>query len=204
MVEENPTVWVDDPHPIFRRGMVACLTADGFRIAGESVALEPAPRGDVGVVVFSAQDGGLARMVALCDEDRPALVATVRHPSEEMLADIVEGGVVAILLRQDLQPSALVTTVRAALHGQAALPNKILHRLLDRAATGERHTGTGLTTRERRVLALLADGSDTKRIAEELCYSERTIKNIVHDLLTKMNCRNRAHAVAQAARQGVI
>lgn len=54
------------------------------------------------------------------------------------------------------------------------------------------------------MLALLADGSDTKGIAEDLCYSERTIKNIVHDLLTKMNCRNRAHAVAQAARQGVI
>ena len=204
MVADESTVWIDDPHPIFRRGMAACLTADGFRIAGESVGLEPAPRPGVDVIIFSAQDGGLARIVGLCDEDRPALVATVRHPSEEMLADIVEGGVVAILLRQDLQPSALVTTVRAALQGQAALPNKILHRLLDRAATGDRHNSTGLTVRERRVLALLADGSDTRGIADELCYSERTIKNIVHDLLTKMNCRNRAHAVAQAARQGVI
>lgn len=204
MVGEGPTVWIDDPHPIFRLGMAACLSTDGFRIVGESVDLNPTPRVDVDVVVFSHQKGGLARLVALCGDHRPALVATVRHPTEEMLVDIVEGGVVAILLRQDLQPSALVTTVRAALQGQAALPNLVLHRLLDRAVAGERRTGTSLTKRERRVLALLADGSDTRSIAEELCYSERTIKNVVHDLLTKMNCRNRAHAVAQAARQGII
>jgi DNA-binding CsgD family transcriptional regulator len=37
-----------------------------------------------------------------------------------------------------------------------------------------------------------------------LCFSERTVKNIVHDVLMKLNCRNRAHAVAMATRQGVI
>ena len=54
------------------------------------------------------------------------------------------------------------------------------------------------------MLALLAEGSDTKEIAGRLSYSERTVKNIVHDLLVKMNCRTRAHAVALATRQGVI
>ena len=61
-----------------------------------------------------------------------------------------------------------------------------------------------LTHREFDVLRLLADGSTTREIAERLSYSERTIKNIVRSLLEKLNCRTRAHAVALAARQGVV
>lgn len=61
-----------------------------------------------------------------------------------------------------------------------------------------------LTDREFDVLRMLADGESTRGIAERLNYSERTVKNIVHDLLAKMGCRTRAHAVALATRQGVI
>ena len=61
-----------------------------------------------------------------------------------------------------------------------------------------------LARRELNVLRLLADGSCTREIAGELCYSERTVKNIVHDTLTKLNCRTRAHAVAVVARQGAL
>ena len=45
---------------------------------------------------------------------------------------------------------------------------------------------------------------DTSDIAVQLCYSERTVKNVVHDILMKLNCRTRAHAVALATRSGVI
>ena len=51
---------------------------------------------------------------------------------------------------------------------------------------------------------MLADGESTRGIAERLSYSERTVKNIVRDLLVKLNCKTRAHAVALAVRQGVI
>jgi DNA-binding NarL/FixJ family response regulator len=65
--------------------------------------------------------------------------------------------------------------------------------------------GSGaLSPRERDVLRLLADGLDTREIAVDLCYSERTVKNVVHDVLMKMHCRTRAHAVALATREGVI
>jgi DNA-binding NarL/FixJ family response regulator len=53
-------------------------------------------------------------------------------------------------------------------------------------------------------LRLLAEGSDTRGVAEDLCISERTVKNVVHDVLTKLNCRTRAQAVALATREGVI
>jgi DNA-binding NarL/FixJ family response regulator len=63
---------------------------------------------------------------------------------------------------------------------------------------------TGLSDREVRVLQLVADGWDTAEIAGELCYSERTVKNILHDLTTRLQLRNRSHAVAYALREGLI
>lgn len=61
-----------------------------------------------------------------------------------------------------------------------------------------------LTTRDVDVLRLLADGLSTAGIAEDLAYSESTIKNVIHDLVSQLGARNRAHAVAMAIRAGVI
>ena len=61
-----------------------------------------------------------------------------------------------------------------------------------------------LTDRELSVLRLVADGHDTGEIANRLAYSERTIKNIIHDLTTRLNLRNRSHAVAYAVKAGLI
>jgi DNA-binding NarL/FixJ family response regulator len=54
------------------------------------------------------------------------------------------------------------------------------------------------------VLRLLADGLDTSEIAHKLAYSERTVKNVVHDVTTRLQLRNRSHAVAYALREGLI
>jgi DNA-binding NarL/FixJ family response regulator len=90
---------------------------------------------------------------------------------------------------------------RAVLARLGAAPD--LERL-ERLARPDAAGPAGLTAREREVLRLLAEGEDTRDIAGMLCFSERTVKNIVHDVLMKLNCRNRAHAVAMATRQGVI
>jgi DNA-binding NarL/FixJ family response regulator len=61
-----------------------------------------------------------------------------------------------------------------------------------------------LDEREREVLRLVADGFGTAEIAKRLNYSERTVKNILHRLLVRMNLRNRAHAVAYALGNGLL
>jgi DNA-binding NarL/FixJ family response regulator len=63
---------------------------------------------------------------------------------------------------------------------------------------------SGLSDREVEVLRLVADGRDTREIATELCYSERTIKNVIQDIVRRFGLRNRSHAVAFALRQGFI
>jgi DNA-binding NarL/FixJ family response regulator len=54
------------------------------------------------------------------------------------------------------------------------------------------------------VLRLVADGLDTTEVAGRLCYSERTVKNVLHDVTTRLRLRNRTHAVAYALRHGLI
>src|SRR5436309_792731 len=65
-------------------------------------------------------------------------------------------------------------------------------------------TSTGLYPREVEVLRLMAEGLDTTQIAHRLVYSERTVKNVLHGLMTRMHLRNRPHAVAYALREGLI
>lgn len=62
----------------------------------------------------------------------------------------------------------------------------------------------GLRDREIAVLRLVAEGMDTAEIARRLAYSERTVKNILHDVTTRLELRNRSHAVAYALREGFI
>jgi DNA-binding NarL/FixJ family response regulator len=62
----------------------------------------------------------------------------------------------------------------------------------------------GLTEREVAVLRLVAEGHGTSEIARRLSYSERTIKNVLHDVTSRLNLRNRSQAVAYALREGMI
>ena len=63
---------------------------------------------------------------------------------------------------------------------------------------------SGLSDREVEVLRLVAEGLDTGEIARQLAFSERTIKSVLHDVTTRLQLRNRAHAVAFAVREGFI
>jgi DNA-binding NarL/FixJ family response regulator len=63
---------------------------------------------------------------------------------------------------------------------------------------------SGPNSRERDVLMLLADGFSTREVARRLCYSERTIKNIVQEFTSRLQLRNRTQAVAYAVRRGWI
>jgi DNA-binding NarL/FixJ family response regulator len=201
------SVWIDEPHPLLRRGMISCLIADEVPVAGESAALAPGRvLRDAAVLLF---DGDRADLAAFLDAlpktaPRPRLVAAVNEPDDERLERLARIGVSAILYRHELTPELLVATVRAVLQGRTSMPTDLLPRLLTKAARSDRVERGALSDRELSVLRMLADGEDTRGIAQGLCYSERTVKNVVHDVLTKLSCRTRAQAVATATRAGII
>lgn len=204
-MQSSPRIWIDDSNAIVRRGMSACLQQAGFTVRGESAALAPLPTLDrLDVLVFESQGSALRRAVRLAAGSPTKLVATVRTATEQQVREIVGAGVGAVLPHDTLTPDTLVASVRAVVAGSVALPGDLLSRLLTHVTRTSNLGPARLNDRERSVLRLLADGHDTRGIAEDLCFSERTVKNVVHDVLTKLNCRTRAQAVALATREGAI
>jgi DNA-binding NarL/FixJ family response regulator len=119
--------------------------------------------------------------------------------------------VVAMLPRASAIGERLVSTVLAAAgHGRVPTPDLLEELLKDtRSLHSECRTlsvmpGQELTPREANVLRLIADGMDTTEIADKLRYAERTVKNIIYVMTTRLSLRNRPHAVAYALRTGVI
>ncbi len=169
-------VAVVDDHEIFRRGVVACLSEHPrFDVVFEG---EQGPIDcEADVAVTSARAAGQTRLpVVVCSD----------HPGDETL----EGTRQAILPRARLTPDQLAGAVAAVAAG-----------LSIRVQQGPAEK---LNERGRLVLSLLAEGAGTREIADEVGYSERTIKNVIHQIETELGARNRVEAVALGIRAGII
>ena len=205
MIDERPLrIWIDDHNPIFRLGLGACLEPP-FLLAGESSRFSPQPdltRTDI--LVFELEQAGLPNALRLAQDSGLLLVALAANAEDELLVEAIEAGVTGALLRGDANPNTFLHTLRSAAAGNGSLPTSVLGKLLSRPRVGGLRGAGDLTDRELGVLRLLSKGESTRQIAEDLCYSEKTVKNIVHDVLVRMNCRNRAQAVALATRRGLI
>jgi DNA-binding NarL/FixJ family response regulator len=150
----------------------------------------------------------LRRLVRI-DGTRAVLVASLIREAE--LLQVIESGVGAIVWRHEATGQRLLQAVVAASRGDGDLPSDLLGRLITQVGTLQRNAAnlpgapaSGLTPREIDVLRLVAEGMDTGEIASKLSYSERTVKNVMHGLTTRLQLRNRTHAVAYALREGYI
>lgn len=127
------------------------------------------------------------------------------------LVNAIDLGVCALVRREQATRATLAGAIGKVAKGEAALPSDVLARLLKQVSRLQHNvlaprglTITGLTPREAKVLRLVADGLDTDEIAVQLCFSPRTVKNILQGVTTRFCLRNRTHAVAYALREGLI
>jgi DNA-binding NarL/FixJ family response regulator len=195
--------------PITRAGLVSQLA---YRSEVQVIDADSVSSGGVTIVLADdADDHALAaiRRARMGDENRVVLVVT-RLTEGDLLA-AVEAGASSVLRRSEATPDRVVDAVRAASSGAAAMSPDLLGQLLDHVGRLQRDVlaprglrFSGLTDREVRVLRLMAEGLETVEIGQRLFYSERTVKNIVHDITSRLHLRNRTHAVAYALRQGFI
>ena len=162
-------------------------------------------------VADTVDDVLLRRLRTLHRAHGMAVVLVIGHVDPRTLLSIVEAGVSAVVPRGEATPERLVRAMRASGEGQAELPPQLVRTLLDHVGRLNRDvleprglSFAGLTQRERDVLELVADGLSTREVALKLCYSERTIKNILQDLTVRLNLKNRTQAVAYAVRNGWI
>ncbi|WEO99445.1 LuxR C-terminal-related transcriptional regulator [Streptomyces sp. FXJ1.172] len=127
------------------------------------------------------------------------------------LQRVIECGVAAVLRRAEADQDRLLHLVLAMAKGEGVLPGDLLGKLLthvgglQRSALDPRGLALStLTAREADMLRLVAEGFDTAEIAQKTAYSERTVKNVLHEITTRLQLRNRAHAVGYALRNGLI
>ena len=200
-------VFVYSSDPISQAGLASQL-----RTRSELQVVDDVDTAVVAIVLVDEVDDQTVRVTrALQRNQCPRVVLVVTRLDDNALLAAVEAGVCGLLRRHEAQPERLLAAVAAAAGGDGSLPPDLLGRLLGQVGRLQRQvlsprgiTLSGLTERELDVLRLVADGLDTAAIAEKLAYSERTIKNIIHDVTTRLQLRNRAHAVAYAVREGLI
>jgi DNA-binding NarL/FixJ family response regulator len=163
---------------------------------------------DVIVLVADRVGQETAELFACLQPERGArLILVVGELDAAATAAVVRAGVVGILRRTDVTQAGLRQVIRAVGSGGALVPPEVLGALLDPSsatALPRRLSIVGLNDREARVVKLLSEGSDTREIAIQLCYSERTVKTIIQDVTHRFGLRNRAHTVAYALQNGLI
>jgi DNA-binding NarL/FixJ family response regulator len=127
---------------------------------------------------------GTARFVLVTDGER-----------SHVLQRAMACGMVTVLPWHGCDYARIVKAIQDARHGRPAA---------DPFTAGAAPQGVRLEDRELAVLRLLADGLSTLEIAHRINYSERTVKNIIHAMLKRLNLKNRPHAVAFAMRNGLL
>jgi DNA-binding NarL/FixJ family response regulator len=195
--------------PLSRAGLTTQLRrAQGFSVLADDAVPDDA----VALVVAEEVDGEvLAEMRGLRGRGIRRILLLVSRVDDRTLLAAAEAGVTGVLRRSEATAGNLAAAIRSAAAGEGTLPPDLLGRLLRQVGQLQRQvlsprglTFSGLTEREVSVVRLLADGYDTAEIARRLFYSERTVKNIIHDITSRLELRNRTHAVAYAIREGLI
>ncbi|MGW3964116.1 response regulator transcription factor [Amycolatopsis sp. NPDC005003] len=192
--------------PILHNGVCTTLRSrDDVRVVDDGTAL-------VALLVADRLDEKMTQLLsALHRQGFTRIVLVAGEVDDNEILNAVEHGVCAVARRADAGPDVLVRLIKAAAAGEGALPPDLLGRLLNRVSRLQRQVLEprglrlgGMSDRETHVLRLVAAGYSTQEIADELCYSQRTVKSILHDVTNRFQLRNRSHAVAYALREGLI
>lgn len=188
--------------PVSQAGLVAQL-----RLRPELYVVEETDidRAKVAVLSFDRLDEAAIAVIRATQRDGvPKVVVVAGEIDETSILTAVEAGACGFVRRREASPERLSDVVRRAERGDGSVPEDLIGSLLQRAGRGGPEVGPVLDEREVTVLTLVAEGLDTIEIAQRMCYSERTIKNVLHDVTSRLGLRNRSHAVAHAIRQGWI
>ena len=205
-------VFLLDDHEIVRRGVKELLEAEGdlevvgeAGTAAEALARIPPTRPDVAVLDVRLPDGD---GVQVCREIRSAhpeiqCLMLTSFADDEALFQAIVAGASGYVLKQ-IKGADVVEAVRAVASGRSLLDPSVTARVLERLRSGseEDELLARLSPQERNILRLIADGLTNRQIAEEVHLAEKTVKNYVSNLLSKLGMERRTQAAVYAARLG--
>jgi DNA-binding NarL/FixJ family response regulator len=203
---------VVDDHEVVRQGLVALLDRRaGFEVVAQAgtvaEAIAAATRFEPDVVVMDVRlpDGSGIEACREIRSTRPEtrVVMLTSYPDEEAVLSAIIAGASGYLLKQ-VRGRDLVTAIESVGNGDSlldpAVTEKVLQRVRTAASGGANDELAELTAQERKILLLVAEGKTNKEIASEVYLSDKTVKNYVSSILSKLNLQRRTQAAAFVAR----
>lgn len=206
-------VLVVDDHPLYREGLVAVMaTMAGAQVVGEAadgaeavqLAGELHPDViimDLGLPVLSGVEA--TRQITQASPRAAVLVLTMLEGDDSIFAALRAGARGYLLKGADR--SEIERSVNAASRGEVVFSSAIAERVLSFFAGGGRDAGpfAALTAREHEVLDLVARGLTNAEVARRLFVSDKTVRNHVSNVFSKLHVAGRAEAVARARDAGM-
>ena len=203
---------VVDDHEVVRQGLVALIDRrEKFQVVAEAgsveEALDAARRFQPDLVIMDVRlpDGS---GIEACREIRAELPGTrvvmlTSYPDEEAVLSAIIAGASGYLLKQ-IRARDLVNALDAVGRGESLLDPAVTEKVLERVRRIASGTYTDelaqLTSQEQKILQLVAEGKTNKEIASEVFLSDKTVKNYVSSILSKLNLQRRAQAAAFVAK----
>jgi DNA-binding NarL/FixJ family response regulator len=202
-----------DDHEVVREGLRALLSRrEGFQIVGQAgtvaEAIDEAQRTRPDIVVMDVRlpDGS---GIEACREIREAMPETkviilTSYADDDAVFASILAGASGYVLKQT-RGRALADAIDAVARGESLLDPAITQKVMERLRTSTERRASdpldALNEQEHKILGLIAEGKTNKEIAGEVFLSDKTVKNYVSSILTKLNLRRRSEAAAFIARR---
>ncbi len=205
-------VLVADDHPLFRAGLRSTLELAGFELVGEvesgSAAVDEAARLAPHVVVMDIHMPELngidaTRAIVAARPETGVLVLTMFEDDESVFAAMRAGARGYLLKGAD--QDEILRAVESVGRGEAIFGPTIARRVIEFMSRppADAQPFPELTAREHEVLELIAQGMSNARIAEHFVLSQKTVRNHVSNILTKLRVADRSQAIVRAREAGL-
>ncbi len=203
---------VVDDHEVVRQGLVALLDRrPGFEVVAQAGTVQEALvqsnryQPDVVIMDVRLPDGSGIEAGREIRAARPQtrVVMLTSYPDEAAVLSAIIAGASGYLLKA-IRARDLVSAIEAVGHGASlldpAVTEKVLERVRASARGGAKDELGDLTQQERKILLLVAEGKTNKEIASEVFLSDKTVKNYVSSILSKLHLQRRTQAAALVAK----
>ncbi|MGZ4446111.1 MAG: response regulator [Nocardioides sp.] len=203
-------VYLLDDHEVVRQGLRALLESTGdivvvgeSGLAEEAAARIPALRPHVAVLDGRLPDGSgieVCRQVRAVDPSIRALILTSYDDDEALFAAIMAGASGYVL--KEIKGSDLIGAVRQVAAGNSLIDPALTSRVLERVRNGPATAPelAELTEQELKLLGFIAEGLTNRQIGEQMFLAEKTVKNYVSSILSKLGLERRTQAAVLASK----
>jgi len=207
MPEGTVSILIVDDHEVVRMGLRTLLERrPGFAVVGEAGTAQDAVRvarqaqPDVVIMDIRLPDGNGVEACREIREERPEtkVIMLTSYADDEALFGSIMAGASGYLLKQT-RGQSLAEAIEKVAKGESLLDPAVTDRVLERMrrlASGEGDELSTLSPQERKILTAIAEGKTNKEIAQEVFLSDKTVKNYVSSILSKLNLRRRSEAAA--------